>query len=309
MFEDLVKSGEGCCGQLGCYEKVRTCPEIRGNNAAVVYCLRAQGWCKAKTGKHIYCPQHLTQIAEHFGEGWNHEACLKRHTEIATASASTASLLEQCCDKLCRAGYQVCCVCKSRMIPWTAGAHEFTPLAEHTLELMDKLNCLPANMFPSQFICDMTDESLKQLGAHDSQAGRGDDREADPGNAAGSALLLAALLPRVYGIETAGPLRIFGVPPPQCLTHICSTRAKSGKKADNRRQNVWEAMLNHWQGNTSMQELRDLLAVTLFQMHCAIDQVDPEGTKLVWELPRPALVCSVMHRISHRERRLHGHMA
>ena len=35
--------------------------------------------------------------------------------EIATASASTASKLEQCCDELCCAGYQVCCVRERRL--------------------------------------------------------------------------------------------------------------------------------------------------------------------------------------------------
>jgi hypothetical protein len=78
-------------GHSGCPEKVIACPETHNDSSAVVYCLRAQGWCKAKRSKYVYCPQHVTQTSEEFGEGWNHEACLKRHTQFATASASTAS--------------------------------------------------------------------------------------------------------------------------------------------------------------------------------------------------------------------------
>lgn len=193
------------------------------------------------------------------------------------------------------------------MIEWSAEAQ--TPLAEHTLQLVNALNCLPAYTFPAEFMVDITDASLRKLGIHDPEAGMGDDREADPGNKAGSALMLAALFPRVYGIETAGPLRIFGTPPPQCLTVIGSTKAKSGKAADNRRQNVWEALLNHWQNDSAMAHVRDLLAQTLCEMSVAISMVvDPEDTKLVWELPRPALQCTMTLPVGQHERGLFGLM-
>lgn len=194
------------------------------------------------------------------------------------------------------------------MVAWTH-PQLLTPLAEHTRQLIDTLNCLPAYLLPAEFICNITDKSLRNLGSHEPEAGRGDDREADAGNAAGSALMLAALLPRVYGIETAGPLRIFGTPPPQCLTAISSTRAKSGRGPDNRRQNAWEALLNHWQDDPTMADVRDLLAHTLYEMTVAIElKVDPENLKLVWEMPRSALLCSVTLPVGQRERGLFGGM-
>ena len=263
----------------------------------------------------------MTQVDPPFEAEWVNTACLRRHGRLAAACAAEASSqappppppplqLEQCCDQLCSAGYQVCRVCETRVIPWTVGAPASTQLAEHTVQLVDRLNCLPSNLLPLEFICGVTEESLRNLGGHDPQAGRGDDREADATNKAGSSLMLAALLPRVYGIETAGPLRIFGVPPPNCLTTISSTRARSGKGPDNRRMNAWEALLNHWQDIPSMENLRDLLLQTLVEMNLAIElQVDPDYAKLVWQMPRPALQCSVTLPIGHRERGLFGGMA
>jgi hypothetical protein len=196
------------------------------------------------------------------------------------------------------------------MVDWIVEAHALTPLAEKTLQLVNTLNCLPAYVFPAQFIQDLTDDALRRLGAHDPQAGRGDDREADASNKAGSALMLAALLPRVYGIETAGPLRIFGTPPPECLTVISATKAKSGRGPDNRRHNVWEALLNHWQHEPTLRHVRDLLLETLYGMRIVIEMdVDRENTMLVWQLPRPALQCPVSDvPVGNRERGLFGNM-
>lgn len=121
--------------------------------------------------------------------------------------------------------------------------------------------------------------------------------------------MLAALFPRVYGIETAGPLRIFGSPPPPCLAVIGCTRATSGRGPDNRRHNAWEALLNHWQNEPAMAHVRDLLYSTLCEMEVAIEmEVDPDQTKLVWEMPRPALLCASPLTVGHRERGLFGRM-
>ena len=47
----------------------------------------------------------------------------------------------------------------------------------------------------------------------------------------------------------------------------------------------------------------------VYEMRWAIDlQVDPEETKLVWELPRPALLCSVMLPVGRRGHDLYGGM-
>ena len=305
MFRSAAKGEKICCAVPFCSETVTACPETRDDPTAAVYCLRAQGWTKPKNSSHVYCPGHrTTERRPQYGEHYNHADCLRRHTGGAAATAaSTTSFeappppppleLEQCCDTLCSVGYQVCGICNTRMVAWTAQAHALTPLEEHTHQLIDTLNCLPANLLPPEFICDITDKSLRRLGSHEPEVGRGDDREADAGNKAGSALMLAALLPRVYGIETAGPLRIFGTPPPQCLTVISSTRAKSGRGPDNRRHNAWEALLNHWQDNPTMAYARDLLSLTLYEMTVAIElQVDPENTSLCGNCPGSASMLS-----------------
>ena len=186
---------------------------------------------------------------------------------------------------------------------------ELTPLAALALELVIALNCLPTYAFPIEFFSDLTDASLRHLAEYNPARGHGDEREADPSNCAGSALLLAMVFPRIYGIETAPPLRIFGSPPPDWMSHIASRRPQSGKGVDNRRHNVWEALLDHWQDAEPMVRERDLLVRTLCGMKVAIDLViDPENIKLVWELPRQALQCSVPVTIGNRERNVHGHM-
>jgi len=121
--------------------------------------------------------------------------------------------------------------------------------------------------------------------------------------------MLAALFPTVYGIATAGPLRIFGTPPPICLTFIASAQARSGTGPDSRRQNAWEALLNHWQTELTMIHVRGLLAQTLCEMEVAIEMVVDRGnTKLVWELPRPALLCAVPLPVGEHVRGLFGRM-
>ena len=130
---------------------------------------------------------------------------------------------------------------------------------------------------------------MQQAARHDVRAGQGDDREADAGNKAGSALMLAVLLPHVYGVPSAGPLRVCGWPPPQSLTHISSNpQPRSGRGPDNRRMNVWEALLNHWQGDSEMAELRDLLSHTLCTFRTGVDFLAADDEP-VWRLPRLVL--------------------
>ena len=72
---------------------------------------------------------------------------------------------------------------------------------------------------------------------------------------------------------------------------------------------MWEALLNHWQNDPAMAHVRDLLAQTLCEMSVAISMVvDPEDTKLVWELPRPALQCTMTLPVGQHERGLFGLM-
>jgi len=327
MFSVIANGGAAQCAHNGCPATVSACLGTVGDNSAVTYCLRAQGWSKASGSSNVYCSAHKTHDKA-YGHGRNNAMCLFRHNRDTqptvnppwgAAAVPTAPpvappppppvFLEQCCDMHCSAAFRVCRVCSTRMLAWTPDANALTPLACHTSRLVDTLNCLPAYCFPADFIRDITDGTLRQLGRHAPEHGRGDDREADAGNRAGSALMLAALFPTVYGIATAGPLRIFGTPPPICLTFIASAQARSGTGPDSRRQNAWEALLNHWQTELTMIHVRDLLAQTLCEMEVAIEMVVDRGnTKLVWELPRPALLCAVPLPVGEHVRGLFGRM-
>ena len=135
--------------------------------------------------------------------------------------------------------------------------------------------------------------------------------EPDVGNKAGSALLLAALLPKVYGNPALAPLKILGYPPPERYTRISDKKPRSGCHAcaDNRRMNVWEAILRKWEGVERLSDVRDLLLKCLIDMLKALHMsVDKDGTKLAWQVARPAIVYSSSYEpVGHRERRS-GHM-
>ena len=182
-----------------------------------------------------------------------------------------------------------------------------TPFAEQLVRLTNALNCLPGERLP-ECIVDPAGYGLAHAARHDTRAGQGDDREADAGNKAGSALMLAVLLPHVYGVPSAGPLRVCGWPPADSLTHISSSPTpQSSRGPDNRRMNVWEALLNHWADDNEMAELRDWLHHTLITFRTGIDLLALHHEP-VWRLPRLVLQRNFPSGIGHRERGLHGHM-
>ena len=84
----------------------------------------------------------------------------------------------------------------------------------------------------------------------------------DPGNFAGSILLLAMLRPCICGIHDAPALTIFGIPAPESLAILADGPPRSGRGPDNRRTNVIETMLNHWQDSTEFQNVRTELLET-----------------------------------------------
>ena len=84
----------------------------------------------------------------------------------------------------------------------------------------------------------------------------------DPGNFAGSILLLAMLTPNICGLQGAPTLTIFGTLPPESLTFLADGPARSGKGPDNRRTNIVEAILNHWQDSAEYQDVRTELLET-----------------------------------------------
>ena len=295
------------CSASGCSESIYICPEVVGDTGLTAFCQRAQGWGKAKRSSHVYCWTHRTQI-EPCGPEYSHPVCWERHNSTSTSGSSSTAVpvhpvqpLQQCNDSLCQVGWYVCEVCRSRTLPWDCVF--LVPLAEQVRRLTQTLNDLPSHVFPKEFFVDFSDASLKGLAA-------GYDRqEPDCGNKAGSAVLLAMLLPEVYGIPGNAPLRIFGSPPFPALLHISNVLPRSGRGPDNLRNNVWEALLAHWAGIDHLCNERDMLLLTLIDARLALDQfVDPQNDKLVWTLPRPMLQYDLQRALGHRARGSHGRM-
>ena len=58
-----------------CNDTATTCPETHGISAghtsAQIYCLRAQGWQKAKSSRYWYCPSHICYVQH----PPNHDLC------------------------------------------------------------------------------------------------------------------------------------------------------------------------------------------------------------------------------------------
>ena len=77
----------------------------------------------------------------------------------------------------------------------------------------------------------------------------------DNGNMTGSALMLALLLPNIYGVPRAAPLRCFGFPVHGHLAQMSSMTYRC---------DVLEAILGHW---SVMATQTDYLAVTAKELH------------------------------------------
>ena len=120
--------------------------------------------------------------------------------------------------------------------------------------------------------------------------------------------MLTVLLPHVYGVPGVAPLRVCGWPPDECLTLISSNPApRSGQGPDNRRMNVWEALMNHWQDDNQMADLRDLLYHTLMIFRTGVDFLRLEKEP-AWKVPRNVLQQELPAGLGHRQRGLHGNM-
>ena len=182
-----------------------------------------------------------------------------------------------------------------------------TPFAEQVARLTNTLNCQPGERLPG-YIVDPGAYGLPHAARHDTRAGQGDDREADAGNKAGPALMLAVLLPHVYGVPSAAPLRVCGWPPQDYITRICSKPApRSGDGPDNHRMNIWEALMNHWLTDHRMVKVRELIYVILVGFRTGIDLLDLGGQP-AWKVPRQVLQLDVQKGLGNRERDLHGNM-
>jgi hypothetical protein len=183
-----------------------------------------------------------------------------------------------------------------------------TTVADHLLRLVHALNAVPASVLPWTAVLDATREpDLRQDASFDPEAGVGDENEADVGNTAGSALLLAVALPEIYGVHGTPPLRCFGFPLQDKFRFVGTVQHRSGVGADNRRQNEWEAVLKHWQHDAASRwKERDVLMATLVAMRLTVDSV---GRGLNWQVDRHTLKADVAMQLGAQARSTHnGHM-
>lgn len=157
-------------------------------------------------------------------------------------------------------------------------------LAQRVVELTLGLNsCLTL----PDWVHDASDATLRAAGSCYPPK---DSNDVDAGNAGGSVLMLAMLLPDIFGVPGAPALRIFGSPPPATVVQISSHRSRSSVGADNRRTNAVEGLMNHWQGLD--EPLRVVLQNTWILMGRAVAVVDPFNKLLVKDFARNCFAVS-----------------
>jgi hypothetical protein len=195
-----------------------------------------------------------------------------------------------------------------RQVVWrNHPAATLTTVADHLLRLVHALNALPAYVFPWTVLDATREPDLRQDSSFDTEAGVGDENEADVGNTAGSALLLAVALPEIYGVIGTHPLRCFGLPLQDKFRFVGTVQQRSGVGTDNRQQNVWEAVIKHWQHDAASRwKERDLLMAVLVAMRLTVDSV---GRGLSWQVARHAMQADVAMQLGDQARSPHnGHM-
>ena len=105
---------------------------------------------------------------------------------------------------------------------------------------VQKLNSLPFDAYPAEIVHNPSDRVLRR--------GAGDHHGADYEDAAASALVLLLLRPSLFG---RGPEFLWwrlGYPPPVDLTVVeAAPWPRSSCGAGNRRGNLLEALLSHWE--------------------------------------------------------------
>lgn len=166
-------------------------------------------------------------------------------------------------------------------------------VARHVVMLTRRLNEAMVRSGGSMpaWLLEPSDINLRIAGRYNPDEGRGLPWEPDHGNMAGSALILAMLVPFVFGVPNAPYLKIFGDPPPRSMVFISDKRATSSVGADNRRTNAIEGLLNDWQEDEDpfIQEVRAELLRCWFMMRLAVTHVDVQKKLRVHEVTRPCL--------------------
>ena len=228
----------------------------------------------------------------------------------ASASAYPMGGVDVCREGLCALSMEICDVCCTRQVLWTSSSSQesWTGQARSMLRTVELLNNLPAYNIPSVVLVGTFSE-LCQSARYDPSAGYGAPEEADVGNRVGSAFVLAALLPEVFGIPNSAPWRSIGYPTRPDLRRLTmAARPPSGRGVDNMRMNVLETLLNAWQHNPEVAEVRDALSESLIDLRLAMDVVDPDRVHPPWMIVRRALQTPVMRPLHQRPRGMHGHV-
>jgi hypothetical protein len=159
-------------------------------------------------------------------------------------------------------------------------------VADVVVALVHTLNALPRASRP-WWCSDATDATLRAAGVYDPSRGLGIPEEWDAGNEAGSALMLAMLQPEHFGVPGSPVLEMFGIPPPSGILNLSNRSSQSGRGPDNRRTNIIEGLLNHWQHDDALQEVRQQLRHAWYVARLAM-----EATSL-----RPRIVADIARDI------------
>ena len=184
---------------------------------------------------------------------------------------------------------------------------EGTALPQHTksmLQLREELDKLRPEDFPLPVLQpEASRKALMEEARYELESGSCDPYECDPGNRNGSAMMLAMLLPKRFGVPDALPLKCFGYPAPDALLVISAkARPKSSRGPDNRRQNVWEACEKFWFDKPHLQHVRELLQSTVCQVAFALDCEDPDHKVPVSRIIRKTLQTEVTQALGRAPR-------
>ena len=245
----------------------------------------------------------VSQAAEEEAAIKDYVAMVAEGVESEEEEQESAKNVSQCETQWCAMGYEVCKACTPRVRSHALWKELQITMNEslHTkvLHLVIKLNNLPNSCFPIELAQTRYEgQKLKALAQYKPEQRKGCTWESDAGNKAGSALMLALLKPNVFGSKYIASLKVFGYPPPGTLTTITFTKGKSGKGPDNRRMNVFEALLNAWETTLDTSgAVRIALMDTLNMFGAAIKKIDPNNEFLAFELARPCLFNLIPHKM------------
>jgi hypothetical protein len=313
MYSSKCMLVDGTVECFDCEARLEAGAYLLCDEAMQQFCIRAQGWVRSKTQSRRWrCPvcsaracldadmsgvrSHLNSSCLRSHLGIDHQNLAPHqnyipHQNLAPRSSSSShqnlaphqTQTYLCNDAKCRLGLHVCGGCQGFPYPPVpTSPRQMLRIA--VAGLVAQLNSLPGDAFPD-WLSNVSDVTARQA----ARGYVGDDHQ----NCAGSCLMLAMLLPHIFGDPAATPLRAFGWPPPTVLIRVSSIQARSSEGPDNLRTNVIEGLLDWWDHSTGthahrmachLREVWELFKVTLYLLH----RGDGSGL-LCWKLARAAI--------------------